>query len=272
MSTTEVKGIALVKRSAGNYVSQTLEVDFDTATVIAAWPPFEDYSETPRMVSRESFAAGDLKGPALKAYRTALKTWDRKPFNYDEPAPKPAPEPEPVQPPSGIEISLTAPKFHHTSPRDPIMDKAHLAIFLQQPTWLAKINGRCEKYGWDRTFLNASEGDSRREQLYRIQEDGLYQAQDYHWNKERRYFLRVSNGVATEIETAEVEAAFPPVAVNPTDGRQPIPGILEIAAACEAESTPLVPRGYRDLDRPVRDCIECGWPIYGEHCTHCMES
>jgi hypothetical protein len=46
--------------------------------------------------------------------------------------------------------------------------------------------------------------------------------------------------------------------------------IAETAAMCELEGTPLAP--IATYTRPTRKCIECGSPVYGEHCTHCFES
>jgi hypothetical protein len=44
---------------------------------------------------------------------------------------------------------------------------------------------------------------------------------------------------------------------------------LETLAACEAEGTPIRPA---TKPRANRTCIECGSPVYGDHCTHCPES
>jgi hypothetical protein len=48
-----------------------------------------------------------------------------------------------------------------------------------------------------------------------------------------------------------------------------VPAMAEIAAACDAEKTPLTPAISR---RPMRECHECGAVVYGDFCTHCHES
>jgi hypothetical protein len=64
-----------------------------------------------------------------------------------------------------------------------------------------------------------------------------------------------------------IEAAFP--GLSHESRRQPrVSALAEMEAATGAEGTPPDGRGRR----PDRTCVECGSPVYGEHCTHCMES
>ncbi len=70
-------------------------------------------------------------------------------------------------------------------------------------------------------------------------------------------------GMAELLRREEAAEATPELATDSL-------GIAEIGAACEIEGTPLAP--VATYARPIRRCVECGSLVYGEYCTHCMES
>lgn len=68
-------------------------------------------------------------------------------------------------------------------------------------------------------------------------------------------------GVLAAVELAAARGAAP--------ARAAVGAMAELAAACEAEGTPLAP--VAALVRASRRCVECGSLVHGEYCTHCTE-
>jgi hypothetical protein len=72
-----------------------------------------------------------------------------------------------------------------------------------------------------------------------------------------------------ELEAAQAEVWSRPASPVDAGESYSVLDIAETAAMCELEGTPLAP--VAAYTRAARECVECGSPVYGDHCTHCHE-
>ena len=221
--------LILVSRATGKGSHQLLEVDLASASVVAAWP-IDATEDTPRTAGRDRLAPSSLAAEQSKAYRAAVRAWDKAPFNFDAPLPVVPAEP--------------APRNWSTS----------------DARYVARLHGADPTYRFARAFLDpVAQSPNGRHQEWFLR-DGIYEVSQTDAKLARkigrfetaRKYLKVIGGVVAPIDWAEVEAAFPPLprTADPAASGQVVE-CLECGATYPASEA-------HEVDPGGMGCVRCG--------------